>query len=134
MKTGLIIIGVWTTVLLFCSLAIVGALGPVYSGSFYPFTLPFIFLAGISLVLSICGLVVRRIRAYIFWFAASSHGLLFLPFYYAIRHWPGGDDGPGLAWGFLIGGGSCIAAIIAIVFLLMTILALVRGSKESGQL
>ena len=131
MKAGLIIVGIWSLVLLFISLAIVGALGTLYDGSFYPFTLPFIVWAGLCAILSIIGLVTTRTRSAVFWVVTPLHGLLFLPFRFAIKRWPGGDDGPGMAWAFFVGGGSCIAGLLALVLILMGIILIVRKAKET---
>lgn len=132
MKTGLIIVGIWSTVLLFLSLTIVGALGPIYAGSFYPFTLPFIVLAGISILPPIYGLVAKQVRAPMFWIAILLHGLLFLPFYYAIKRWPSGDDGPGMAWLIFIGRGSCIAGVIALVLVIIVGMNVVRRKSREA--
>ena len=131
MKAGLIVVGIWSAILLFISLAIVGALGPLYDGSFYPFTLPFIVWAGLCTILSIMGLVIKRARSTVFWVVIPLHGLLFLPFRFAIKRWPGGDDGPGMAWAFFVGGGSCIAGLLALVFILIRIFLIAGKAKES---
>lgn len=131
MKTGLIIVGIWSGVLLFISLAIVGALGPLYDGSFYPFTLPFIVLVGICTTLSIIGLVAQRARSAVFWVVTPLHGILFLPFRFAMKRWPGGNDGPGMAWLFLLGGGSCIAGLLALVLIVIGIIIIAGKAKET---
>jgi hypothetical protein len=131
MKTGLVIVGVWSTILLLLSLMIVGALGPIYDGSFYPFTLPFIVLAGVCILPPISGLVAKKARPLMFWISIPLHGLLILPFRYALKRWPGGDDGPGLAWGFIIGGGSCVACLIALALLTVGIRLVLQKPKET---
>jgi hypothetical protein len=129
MKASLIIAGIWSAVLLFLSLAITGAFGPLYSGSFYPFTLPFIISTAVLVALVIAGLIIKRARAVLFWIVIPLHGLLFLPFHFAITRWPGGDDGPGMAWLCLVGGGSCIAGVLAPVLAITGVVITVRRRK-----
>lgn len=107
-KASLIIAGLWSAVLLLLSLAII-------SERYYPFTLPFIISTAVLVALAIAGLVAKRARVVLFWIVIPLHGLLFLPFYFAITRWPGWDDGPGLGWLFYVGGGSCIAGALAVV-------------------
>lgn len=130
MKTGLIIIGIWSLCLFLLSLLIVGAFGSLYDGSFYPFTLPFIVLAGTCVAVAVAGLVGKRIRSTMFWIAAPMHGLLFLPFQFAISRWPGGDDGPGMAWLLFVGGGSCIAGVLSLVLIVIAIIMTVQKKRS----
>jgi hypothetical protein len=123
MKQSMLLIGVWSAVLLFLSLTIIGAFEPLYSGSFYPFTLPFIVMAGVVSALAFTGVVVTRIRTALFWPTLVLHGLLFLPFWFAYARWPGGDDGPGMAWGLVIGIGSRIAALLALALATLRVFA-----------
>ena len=106
MRTGLVIIGVWSGVLLLLSLTF---------GGCYSFALPFILSAGLCVLLVVLGLIWKQLRATAFWVVMPLHGLLFFPYRYAIARWPGGDDGPGMAWLILVGGGSLIAAFLAIM-------------------
>jgi len=72
-------------------------------------------------MLSVTGLIVKRHQASLFWIAVPLHGLLFLPFGYAVSCWPRGDDGPGMAWGLLIGGGSFIATLLTAILLILRV-------------
>ena len=132
MKTCLVIVAAWSTVLLLVSLMIVGTFAPLYEGHFYPFTKPFIFLSGLIVVLAIWGIVQQKARKAIFWSAVTLHGLLYLPYRYAINRWPGGDDGPGMAWVFLVGGGSYIAALIAVVIIIIALRGKRKRTEQSG--
>ena len=127
-RASLIIIGIWSGVLFAVSSFM--SLGSLWVGSFYPFTLPFVVQAAVLVMLCAAGLAAKRAIVPLFWITIPLHGLLFLPFYFAITHWPGGDDCPGLAWLFFVGGGSCIAGILAIVFAVIGIVTTVR--KRSG--
>jgi hypothetical protein len=129
MKAGLAIVGVWSASLLFLSLAISGHLGALYAGSSYTFTLPFIISVATLLLLSIMGLAESRARTALFWVVVPLHGLLYLPFNFAASRWPGGDDGPGLAWIMLVGGGSCIAAVLSLILIVVEI---VSKNREKG--
>lgn len=131
MKACLIIIGIWSAVLLFLSLVITGVFGSLYAGSFYPFTLPFIIATGVLVALTVTGVSAKRARARLFWIAVPLHGLLFLPFYYANSRWPGGDDGPGLAWLFFIGGGSYIAGLVALIIAVIAAVISIRKKMET---
>ena len=130
MKVGLIMVAVWSMILLLLSLMIVGAFGPVYSGSFYSFTLPFIFMAGLSFAMAITGIRLKGVTCMMFWITIPLHGALFFPFYFAISRWPGGDDGPGMAWLIVIGGGSCIAALLAAILIILGIVATLSEKSE----
>jgi hypothetical protein len=123
MKASLIIIGIWSTVLLFMSLFII-------SERFYPFTLPFIISTAVLVALSITGLVAKRARVILFWIVIPLHGFLFLPFYFGMTRWPGWDDGPGLGWLFFVGGGSCIAGALAVVLAITGVVITVRRRKK----
>jgi len=131
MKAGLVIVGVWSVILLLLALTITGAFGDVYAGSFYSFTLPFIIMAATLAVLALAGLLLRPVRGVIFWLAIPLHGFLFVPFLCAIVRWPGGDDGPGMAWLLFVGGGSCIAAISSLVLTVREIIVSVRTTEKA---
>jgi hypothetical protein len=102
----------WSFVLFATSLLI--ALNSEY---FYLFTLPFIIDSALIVILAITAGLFDRFAKPLFWTVLCLHGLLFLPFFFAHNRWPGGDDGPGLAWLMLIGSGSFVALILAFVFM-----------------
>jgi len=131
MKAGLIIVGIWSAVLLFLSLIVTGAFGSIYSGRFYTFTLPFIIAAAVLLLLALIGLVAKPARVVLFWIVIPLHGLLILPFHFAVTRWPGSDDSPGMAWLCLIGGGSCIAAVMAMVLAIIGIVITLRKKRKN---
>jgi len=79
------------------------------------------------------GLVAKPARVDLFWIVIPLHGLLFLPFHFAITRWPGGDDGPGMAWMLFVGGGSCIAGALALVLAVIGVVITVRRRKEPEQ-
>lgn len=122
MRNSLIIIAAWSGVLLLVSLAIVGAFSPLlYEGAiFYSFTKPFIFVSSLLVIAAVTGVFSKRFQHALFWVTAPIHGLLYFPYRFAIDRWPGGDDGPGMAWLFLVGTGSYIAATIATVNIAIT--------------
>ena len=103
MTLPLLIVAGWSVCLFLASLTVVGAFG-FYAGSFYWFTIPFIAASGMCTATAIVGLCWRARRRVVFWVAAPWHALLILPFAFAMAQWPGGDDGPGMAWMLLIGG------------------------------
>jgi hypothetical protein len=129
MKAGLIFVGIWSLCLLLLSLFIVGAFDPLHARSFYPFTLPFITLAALCVVIAVVGLVAKRARAVAFWISTPLHGLLFFPYRFAMIQWPGGDDGGGMAWMYLIGWGSYIASLLAVIIILIAVILMAKGKK-----
>jgi len=133
MKTGLVIAGVWSTLLLLLALTITGTFGDAYAGSFYSFTLPFIVMAATVAALSLAGLLLSRARRVLFWLVVPLHGLLFVPFLHAMVRWPGGDDGPGMAWMFFVGVGSLIAGLQSLVLVVCRIVGIVRKEPPRQQ-
>lgn len=131
MKVGLIIICIWSAVLLLLSLLIAGICGFFEGGSLDLFMLPFPFILAAALVvyLTVKGLYDESARVKFFYIAVPLHGFLFVPFYFVLRHWPGGADGTGMVWMFLIGGGSCIAGALAVVLTFIGIIITIRKKK-----
>jgi hypothetical protein len=127
MKTGLILVGIWSLCLLLLSLFVVGAFDPLHARSFYAFTLPFIILAALCVVIAVVGFVAKRARAVAFWVSAPLHGVLVLPYRFAMSQWPGGDDGAGMAWMYLVGWGSYVASLLAVI--LIAIVLMTKGKK-----
>jgi cell division protein FtsW (lipid II flippase) len=84
--------------------------------NFYPETLPTMYQAGAAAGFALLGLLipVRQIRYCLLVVSSITIGFLFIPAIYALNHWPGGDDGGGFGWIFLIGGGCLISIILAI--------------------
>ena len=114
--------------LLLLSLSISGVLGlDLFSGTIYPFVLPFILAAGLAATVAATGLACRSIRVVAFWVAVPIQALLFLPFRFAMTRWPGGDDGRGMAWMILIGGGAILAAILSTILILIAVPLMIRS-------
>ena len=127
MKTGLILVGVWSLCLLLLSLFVVGAFDPLHARSFYAFTLPFIILAALCVVIAVVGLVAKPARAVAFWVSTLLHGFLVLPYRFAMNQWPGGDDGAGMAWMYLVGWGSYVSIVLAVMLIAIVLMA--KGKK-----
>jgi len=126
----LIIIAFWSLRLFLLSLLIVGVFPSLYAGSFYLFTLPFIISSAFCFVLASIALGISKIRPIVFWVVTILHGLLYFPYRLAITRWPGGDDGPGMAWFFILGEGSCVAAVVSIILILCVAVSIVVKYKK----
>jgi len=114
MKIGLVITAAWSLLLILASLTFIGVF-PFYPARLYDFTLPFVAHAIGTHITAVLGLVVRRIRSIIFWPALALLGSLVFSYHYAMSQWPGGDDGPGMGWFFIVGGGSYVALATALL-------------------
>jgi hypothetical protein len=123
MKAGLILVGIWSLCLLLLSLFVVGAFDPLHARSFYTFTLPFIILAALCVVIAVVGIAAKRARAVAFWVSTLLHGFLVLPYRFAMSQWPGGDDGAGMAWMYLVGWGSYVASVLAVILIAVVLMA-----------
>ena len=75
------------------------------------------------------GIISQRFRGILFWISIPLHGLLYLPYNFAISRWPGGDDGPGMAWLLFVGGGAIIAGVIASVIVIIEIIRKTRRKQ-----
>ncbi len=128
MKIGLIIQGALAAFLLLVGLLCVAA-----AQRFYPATLPFLIAATVCVVLAIIGISLPGKRALMFWGLTLLHGSLFFPFWLAMTHWPGGDDGPGMMWMILVGGGACLAGALAVVFLIVGLISWHLGRQKTVQ-
>lgn len=111
MKLSLIFITILSSFLFALSLFISGAIG--FYSNFYSFTIPFIIASFSCFILGLCGLLIKKKRRTNFIIAIIVFGFLIVPHLYAILQWPGGDDGPGMAWALFIGGGSFLATIFS---------------------
>jgi len=89
----------------------------INNGDFYIFTLPH-FLLLIGGITTLVFNFFQR-KTLLIWVAIIQILLLLASWYWAMHHWPGGNDGPGLAWYFLIGGASLISAILGTLLLLL---------------
>jgi hypothetical protein len=130
MKAGLIIIAFWSLRLFLFSLLITGAFPFLYAGSFYLFTLPFIISSGLCFVLASLALSILKNHSSVFWVTTVLHGLLIIPYGFAMSLWPGGDDGPGMAWCYVLGEGSCVAAVVSIILVLCVSVSIIVKYKK----
>lgn len=108
-----------SVILTFISLEIVGLIPP-YSGSFYMFTLPYIFQVSIVVILSLISLFIGK-NKFITYSCLILFSTLIIPSTYALSIWPAGDDGPGLAWSFAIDGSSYLTTLFGIVLVVFSI-------------
>lgn len=92
----------------------------------YTFVWPTLLLAFTAALLCDLDALLRFPSSLPFWIVTLAH--LALPFaaYYAIRQWPGGDDGPGLAWMFTVLPASWLSLASAV---LATVLRLTAWRK-----
>ena len=74
---------------------------PGYAGSFYWFTIPHLILLPVSVV-AVALYAVKR-RNTMFTAALICLSCLLPTWFFASFQWPGGDDGPGMAWVYGIG-------------------------------
>ena len=104
----LIFTAIWSVFLLLIGLTVAGVF-PFYAGSYYWFTLPFLFHAAACSFLSIkCQIHPSAgLRKIIIWVVR----LFPLSWLFAMVQWPGGDDGPGMAWMYFVGGTSILSLI-----------------------
>lgn len=122
-KIILISILIFSFFLLLAGLEITGLIPP-YSGSFYTFTVPFLLQVLVCVLLSVYSLIKKN--KLIYYSSILLFSSLFLSARYALMHWPGADDGPSLAWFFIIVYGSYITCILGIIAGLITIKELLK--------
>jgi hypothetical protein len=85
---------------------------PGYAGSFYWFTIPHLVLLPLSLAAVIADFRLEGRLA--FRGALICLGCALPTFLFAMNQWPGGDDGPGMAWAFVVGPASLVNALVGI--------------------
>lgn len=103
---------------------------PGYAGSFYWFTIPHLVLLPTAAVMVVLD-AVRRQRATLV--AALLCLVCLLPtWFFAGTQWPGGDDGPGMAWVYGIGLASLLSCAVGIPLLYVAHRLYRRGSKHPG--
>jgi len=85
---------------------------PGYAGSFYAFTLPHLVLV-LTTAAGVAIHALRRTRA-AFLFAVIGLTCLLPTWLLAAVLWPGGDDGPGMAWVYGIGPASLLSTVIGL--------------------
>ena len=128
MRTLLVINIVWSLLMVALShfLATQNAL------AFYPETLPTTYQAGIAAGLAFLGLVLpfRRVRFGLLAASGTALACLIVPCRYALRHWPGGDDGGAFGWILIMGGASLLSILVAICTCCIGLWFLLRGPKK----
>jgi hypothetical protein len=85
---------------------------PGYAGSFYWFTIPHLVLLPLSAAVVALD-ALRRKRA-TFIAALICLSCLLPTWFFAGSQWPGGDDGPGMAWVYGIGLASLLSTAIGL--------------------
>ena len=81
-----------------------------YAGSFYWFTIPHLLLVPLSAVMVALHAILRKEGTLTASFLCLS--CLLLTWLYAGAHWPGGDDGPGMAWIYGVGLASVLSTAL----------------------
>ena len=119
MKYCLVFVMIWSLLLFLLSLLASGIIG---YANFYGFTIPFIVASFSSFVLAVCGLWIKAKRKIIFIYSLVLFSSLVVPHSYALLQWPPDDDGAGILWSFVLGGGVLLALIFGF-FVLMHFLA-----------
>lgn len=109
MKAITILVGIWSLVLLFLGFVIVGVF-PFYAGSFYWFTLPFLLVAAIGIYLPLARVFNGDLSGNRYPEIIVSI-LLPVAWFFALSQWPGGDDGPGIAWAAGLGLGNLLGLV-----------------------
>lgn len=106
-------------VLICCTLAIhtffayeITGIFPGYSGSFYWFAVPHLVLLPLCIGAIFADILLKRKITFLI--ASISLLCLFATYAFALEQWPGGDDGPGMAWAFAVGFASLINVIIGV--------------------
>jgi hypothetical protein len=114
------IVSFWALLGLLASLLIVGGFDwlVAYGGSFYLFTVPYLVQMALCFVASGIAVIwhVRLPSRTILVAVAVLLAAAPLSWHFAISRWPGGDDGPGMAWYIYIGllaiGGTLVSLYI----------------------
>lgn len=87
--------------------------------AFYPETIAVMVQAGVAGALALVGLVSSRRQLLFLALSSAILGLLFLPWYYGGTGFPGGNDGGGMGWLILGGGGCLLSFVYAIIAVLL---------------
>jgi len=96
------------------------------------FIWPFIVQAVFVLVLAVLGGVRSSLRRPLFWRVFVLFGFLFLPAWFALDKWPGGDDDVDLAWFFLVAGPALLGmALTPVCALLVLIGHLIHRKRDA---
>lgn len=98
----------------FLSLSITGII-PIYSGALHQSAVPHLMLTFIALVVLVVHYKLQTFFTLIL-AVATIIGLLGT-YWWALKGWPGGDDGPGLAWAYVIGPISVFESFVCVPIL-----------------
>jgi hypothetical protein len=94
---------------------------------FYPATIPTIVQAALAALAAAAGLAVRRVRFACLIVSGAALGALGIAAFYAGTQWPGGDDGGGFGWFFLVCGGCAVSFVIALT---TTLIGVAQRARE----
>jgi hypothetical protein len=97
----------------------------LFVGGDYRTTRVFFVASGVAVLLALAGLIAPRYRRQYLFATFGVHLILWMPCLYPIGEWPGGDDGMGMAWFWLLGG-ACL------VDLGLTVKNLIILSRRKG--
>ena len=82
----------------------------------YRFTIPHLTLVALTLLVLSLGALRRPLELLIVVIMAVALSATLITAMHAASKWPGGNDGPGIAWFYFIGGLSAINGCAAVVF------------------
>jgi hypothetical protein len=106
----------------------------LYSGRFYWGTVPLLtqlFAAALAGVLARLGPRPRRAGAML-GVSAALLGTSWISWWFAASMWPGGNDGPGLAWVMLVGPLTIAGLLIALGILLLSLIDRFARQRPHG--
>lgn len=98
----------------FLSLSITGVL-PIYPGALHQSAVPHLMLTFISLAILVVHYKRQTFLTLIL--AVTTITVLLGTYWWALKGWPGGDDGPGLAWAYVIGPISVFESFVCVPIL-----------------
>lgn len=90
---------------------------------FYPATIPTMLQSALAVAIAAAGLRASRRQFMCLLISSAALGLLGFPALYAALQWPGGDDGGGLGWGFIVGGGCLVGFVIGLTTLVLGLIS-----------
>jgi|WetSurMetagenome_2_1015567.scaffolds.fasta_scaffold96934_2 hypothetical protein len=106
------------------------ATGQGCAAHFYPATIPAIVQPAAAAVVALAGLVLSRWRFRLLVASSAGLGLLGVPALFAGLMWPGGDDGGGFGWLFIVGGGCAMSFGIGLATCLLGLIRRQAGPER----
>ncbi|HOI55470.1 MAG TPA: hypothetical protein PLP01_09500 [Phycisphaerae bacterium] len=79
---------------------------------FYPSTIPAMVQPALAALISLVGLLARRLRLASLLLSSAGLALMVIPWWHA--RFPGGDDGGGFGWFFVVGSASLAAFMVGV--------------------